>query len=275
MNPDTNQMGPPPPPPPPQNNIPDDIVNELPVNHSFKDVTGVPNTQPSPTVINPSPPSVPMPKDDGPRLGDAPGMFGDEPVTPPAEPSGNEPTDMFASLDTQSTDMAPPPPAPMPMTPPPPPPPAPAPAPSPAEPAPQPDPMPAPLNLGPTPPPPPPPPADDAPKNDQASAPIQIDHSDSSHPSPGPSGDQDLLDIKKNALEELGPMVAQIDQPPAERFKTLLDMIRATDDRTLVKPAYDAAHAITDEQERAKALLEIVKEVNYLTQGADGNIAKP
>ncbi|MDX1765925.1 MAG: hypothetical protein R3313_03145 [Candidatus Saccharimonadales bacterium] len=85
----------------------------------------------------------------------------------------------------------------------------------------------------------------------------------------------DLLDIKKDALKELSPLVEHIDQKPQERFKTLLDMIRASDDVTLVRPAYAAAQAIEDDKDRAQALLDVVKEVNYLTQTKGENPPPP
>ncbi len=43
-------------------------------------------------------------------------------------------------------------------------------------------------------------------------------------------------------------------------------MIQASDNQALVKDAYSAAQAITDEKTRAQALLDIVNEINYFTQ---------
>ena len=42
-------------------------------------------------------------------------------------------------------------------------------------------------------------------------------------------------------------------------------MIQASDDQTLVKRAYEAAKSISDDKERAQALLDIVNEINYFT----------
>jgi hypothetical protein len=76
----------------------------------------------------------------------------------------------------------------------------------------------------------------------------------------------DLMEIKKNALEQLSPLVGQLDQTPEEKFHTTMMMIQASDNQDLVKDAYDAAQKITDEKEKAQALLDVVNEINYFTQ---------
>ncbi len=78
----------------------------------------------------------------------------------------------------------------------------------------------------------------------------------------------DLLAIKQKALQDLGPLVEHLDGAPEERFETLMMMIRATDDAKLIDPAHQAALGIADEQKRAHALLDVVNEINYLTQHA-------
>ncbi len=76
----------------------------------------------------------------------------------------------------------------------------------------------------------------------------------------------DLLDIKQQALGQLAPLVSKLDQAPEERFRTTMMMIQASDNQALIKDAYAAAQAITDEKARAQALLDIVNEINYFTQ---------
>lgn len=76
----------------------------------------------------------------------------------------------------------------------------------------------------------------------------------------------ELIDIKQQALGQLSPLVDHLEQAPHERFHTLMMMIQATDDQTLVKEAYEAAQQIEDEKMRAQALLDIVNEINYFTQ---------
>ncbi len=89
-------------------------------------------------------------------------------------------------------------------------------------------------------------------------------------PAAGPQlsdGDHnDLLTIKKDVLSQLSPLVGHLDQTPEEKFKTTMMMLQSTDDHSLVKTAYEAAQQITDEKEKAQALLDIVNEINYFTQ---------
>lgn len=80
------------------------------------------------------------------------------------------------------------------------------------------------------------------------------------------SSDNDLMSIKKNALQDLTPLLSQLEQIPEEKFRTTMMLIQASDDQSLVQSAYDAAKDITDEKVRAQALLDIVNEINYFTQ---------
>lgn len=75
----------------------------------------------------------------------------------------------------------------------------------------------------------------------------------------------DLESIKKDALTELRPLVDKLELVPEEKFDTYLLLLRSTDDKTLIAPAHTAAQAITDETRRAQALLDIIKEIDYLS----------
>jgi hypothetical protein len=75
----------------------------------------------------------------------------------------------------------------------------------------------------------------------------------------------DLLSIKQEALTSLSPLVHNLELEAEEKFKTLMMLIQASDNHTLVKEAYDAAQAIPDEKVRAQALLDVVNEINYFT----------
>jgi hypothetical protein len=100
-------------------------------------------------------------------------------------------------------------------------------------------------------------------ENDQAQQTPVVDNSpvtDNSLPY------DDLLSIKKDALGKLAPLINQLDQSPEEKFKTMLMMIQASDDKSLLSTAYTVAQSITDEKIRAQALLDIVNEINYFTQ---------
>ena len=84
-------------------------------------------------------------------------------------------------------------------------------------------------------------------------------------PAATPSASPELDNIKKDALEELRPLVDKLDLPPDEKFDTLLLIIRSTDDKSLVNATFDAAKAITDETKRAQALLDVIKEIDYFS----------
>lgn len=81
------------------------------------------------------------------------------------------------------------------------------------------------------------------------------------------AGGGELDNLKKTALEELRPLVGKLNLPPEEKFDTLLLIIRSTDDQSLLAPAHEAAQGIQDENKRAQALLDVIKEIDYFSQG--------
>lgn len=80
------------------------------------------------------------------------------------------------------------------------------------------------------------------------------------------AGDSSLDGIKKEALLELRPLVDQLNVSPEEKFDTYLLLLRSTDDKDLIAPAHEAARGIADEARRAQALLDIIKEIDFLSQ---------
>ncbi len=83
--------------------------------------------------------------------------------------------------------------------------------------------------------------------------------------------DNDLLQIKQQALSQLSPLVGHLDQDPIEKFHTLMMMIQASDNQSLIKEAYTVAASIPDEKQKAQALLDIVNEINYFTHPHEDN----
>ena len=81
--------------------------------------------------------------------------------------------------------------------------------------------------------------------------------------------DNELITIKQQALQELSPLVGQLEQDPEEKFHTTMRIIQASDNHGLIKEAYEAARQIEDEKVRAQALLDIVNEINYFTKADD------
>ena len=78
-------------------------------------------------------------------------------------------------------------------------------------------------------------------------------------------GDGELDTIKKDALNELRPLVDKLNVAPEEKFDTYLLLLRSTDDKALIGPAHEAARSIADEARRAQALLDVIKEIDYLS----------
>lgn len=82
--------------------------------------------------------------------------------------------------------------------------------------------------------------------------------------SPAPTN-SNLDSIRKDALLELKPLVSKLDLAPEEKFDIYLLMLRSTDDTSLIAPAHEAAKNIADEEKRAEALLDIIKEIDFLS----------
>lgn len=78
------------------------------------------------------------------------------------------------------------------------------------------------------------------------------------------STNDDLSSIKSEALNELRPLVDKLNVQPEEKFDTYLLLLRSTDDKSLIAPAHEAARNIPDEARRAQALLDIIKEIDFL-----------
>ena len=95
---------------------------------------------------------------------------------------------------------------------------------------------------------------------DAQSSPVQAS-------SAAPIGNDPQLDaVKQEALNELRPLVDKLDVSAEEKFDTYLLLLRSTDDRELIAPAHEAAKSIVDEARRAQALLDIIKEIDFLSQ---------
>lgn len=110
------------------------------------------------------------------------------------------------------------------------------------------------------------PPAPAEPKEDKPAPSIVHPHAKNhknDEDKPAVSGDLDGL--KASALEELRPLVGKLKLPAKERFDTLLLIIRSTDDQSLLGQAHEAAKEIEDDTQRAEALLDVIKEIDYFS----------
>jgi hypothetical protein len=88
----------------------------------------------------------------------------------------------------------------------------------------------------------------------------------SPEPAAAEASTEDLIRMKQEALQHLQPLVGTLQQSPEEEFRTLMMMIQATDDRSMLKKALEAAKKIPDDKIRAQAMLDVVNEINYFTQ---------
>lgn len=104
-----------------------------------------------------------------------------------------------------------------------------------------------------------------------STAPVALDQ-----PSSASAGDDNhslqsnngaLDDLKEKALHDLTPLLDTLDQPPEEKYKTLMMVIQASDNQELLKTAYETAQKISDPKAKADALVGILNEINYFSQG--------
>ncbi len=77
--------------------------------------------------------------------------------------------------------------------------------------------------------------------------------------------DPALNDLKQSALKELKPLVNKLNLSNEEKFEIQLLLIRSTDDKALLDSAYETARLIENEEKRAQALLDVIKEVDYFS----------
>lgn len=80
----------------------------------------------------------------------------------------------------------------------------------------------------------------------------------------GPVGNaNNLLDIKNQAITELRPLIDKLNISPEDKFDAILLLIRTTDDSSLIPMAHDTAKQIADDNRRAQALLDVIKEIDF------------
>ncbi|MCY3804567.1 MAG: hypothetical protein OXF85_01730 [Candidatus Saccharibacteria bacterium] len=75
---------------------------------------------------------------------------------------------------------------------------------------------------------------------------------------------QELSNLKQKALEQLVPLVDNLEQSPDQYFRTLMMIIQETGNTTMLDRAYETVLKFDDDKERAQALLTIANEISYL-----------
>ena len=68
----------------------------------------------------------------------------------------------------------------------------------------------------------------------------------------------EMSDIKKNMISDLIPLMDKVSLTPEKQFGFYKELIDATHDKGLVPGAYTAAKKMTDDKERAEALLYLI-----------------
>ena len=71
-------------------------------------------------------------------------------------------------------------------------------------------------------------------------------------------------EIKKAALRDLVPLLDRLNMDSSEKFNIYRDIFEDLKDYTVLDPAYRAAREIADEEERAAALLYLVKSIDRM-----------
>ena len=80
-----------------------------------------------------------------------------------------------------------------------------------------------------------------------------------------PVDNKSLESVRKDALSELRPLVDKLDMSPEDKFDICLMLLRSTDDQTLIPATHEAAKNIQDEAKRAQALLDVIREIDFLS----------
>ena len=81
-----------------------------------------------------------------------------------------------------------------------------------------------------------------------------------------PAGDGDLDSIRTSAIAELRPLLDKVEITPEEKFTLLVTLFNANHDQSLMDPAFAAAREITDDAHKAEALLEVIRDINSLSE---------
>ena len=82
---------------------------------------------------------------------------------------------------------------------------------------------------------------------------------------PAPANDAlNMHQVKEAALRDLVPLLDRLNMNPAQKFNLYRNIFEQLKDYTVLGPAYNAAKEITDETERAEALLYLVESIDKM-----------
>ena len=97
--------------------------------------------------------------------------------------------------------------------------------------------------------------------NSTALDPVAMDESLSPTPTPSNTTYSNSTQIKAAALQDLAPLIDKLTLEPSQKFHLYQDIIKNSNDETLLEAAYQSAREIRDETERAEALLYIIESI--------------
>ena len=74
----------------------------------------------------------------------------------------------------------------------------------------------------------------------------------------------ELEEVKTAALRDLIPLIGKLDMEAPQKFNIYKDAFEDLGDKTVLDPAYKTAKEISDEKERAEALLFLVESIDNM-----------
>lgn len=84
------------------------------------------------------------------------------------------------------------------------------------------------------------------------------------NPSAKPTDSSDMTQIKTAALRDLAPLIGKLHLGSAQKFNLYRNIIEDLHDSSVLEQAYQSARDITDETERAEALLYLVESIDKM-----------
>jgi hypothetical protein len=73
-----------------------------------------------------------------------------------------------------------------------------------------------------------------------------------------------LNNVRSRALQDIKPLLDKLDVPADEKFDIYIEVLRASNDQSLIEPAYNITPDISDDTRRADDLLTIIREIDSL-----------
>lgn len=83
-------------------------------------------------------------------------------------------------------------------------------------------------------------------------------------PAPNPSETLNMHQVKEAALRDLIPILDRLNMSASQKFNIYRNIFEELKDYTVLDPAYKAASEITDDTERAEALLYLIEAIDKM-----------